>query len=272
MGLALVMCDPWWVGNPFIHHQWIPSQMWGHFLPGKRYSPALSKHQTGNLRDGHKLPQPKTAKPDLWDPATSFWAHPGMPEMWQFSGTLDEFSGLTTVVVEALSNRFSIPTSKEYIYKKCDKYLLAEIMPMNNVASYIRLTSNEPQQKGIQCNTVPTDKFLTFDKTKYGQNTIVSQMKENGEQNIICNKCHNAMCRESLVTCLTCRKTMKKCTHLNLIWTNTPHCKTTYEKWQNHREPTLTYARTAMSNCNKKLHVYIVTDICRNMYVKCTTK
>ena len=48
-----------------------------------------------------------------------------------------------TVVVEALSNRFSIPTSKEYICKKYDKDLLAEIMPMNSVASHIRLTSNE---------------------------------------------------------------------------------------------------------------------------------
>ena len=83
-------------------------------------------------------------------------------------------------------------------------------MPMNSVASCIRLTSYEPQQKCIHCNTVPTDKFLTFDKTKYGQNIIVSQMKENDEQNIICNKCHNAICRASLVTCLTCMKTMKK--------------------------------------------------------------
>ena len=46
---------------------------------------------------------------------------------------------------------------------------------------------------------VPTDKFLTFDKTKYEQNTIVSQMKENDEQNIISNKYHNAICRESLL-------------------------------------------------------------------------
>ena len=98
-----------------------------------------------------------------------------------------------TVVVEALSNRFSVPTSKEYICKKCDNYLLEETMPMNSVASQIQLTTNEPQQKSIHCNTVPTDKFLTFDKTKYGQNTIVSQMKENDQQNIICNKCHNAI-------------------------------------------------------------------------------
>ena len=81
---------------------------------------------------------------------------------------------------------------------------------MNIVASCMILTSNEPQQTCIHCNTVPTNKFLTFDKTKYGQNTILNQMKENDEQNIICNKCHNTFCRESLVTCLTCMKTMKK--------------------------------------------------------------
>ena len=86
-------------------------------------------------------------------------------------------------------------------------------MPMNIVALQTTLTSYEQQQKCIHCNSVPTDKFLAFDMTKYGQNTIVSQMKENDEQNIICNKCHNPIFRESLVTCLTYRKTMiKMCT------------------------------------------------------------
>ena len=42
-----------------------------------------------------------------------------------------------TIVVEALSHRFSVPTSKEYICKKCDKDILEEIMPMNSVASQI---------------------------------------------------------------------------------------------------------------------------------------
>ena len=114
-----------------------------------------------------------------------------------------------TVIVEVLSNRFSVPASKEYICKKCDRDLLEEIMPMNSAVSWIQLTSNESQQKCIHCNTVCTDKFLTFDKTKYGQNTTVSQMTENDAQNIICNKCHNAICRESLVTCLKCMKTEK---------------------------------------------------------------
>ena len=83
-----------------------------------------------------------------------------------------------TVVVEALSNRFSTPTSAEYICKKCHKDLLQEIMPMNSVALCIKLTSHKPQQTCIHCNTVSTGKYLTFDKTKYGENTIVSQMTE----------------------------------------------------------------------------------------------
>ena len=77
----------------------------------------------------------------------------------------------------------------------------------------MRLTSHKPQQKCIHCNSVTTDKFLFFDKTKYGENSIVSQMTENDEQKIICNKSHNTMLRQSLVTCLICDKTMKKCPH-----------------------------------------------------------
>ena len=115
-----------------------------------------------------------------------------------------------TVVVEALSNRFSTPTSAECICKKCHKDLLQEIMPMNSVALCIKLTSHTPQQTCIHCNTVPTGKYLTFDKTKYGENTIVSQMTEKDQQHIICNKCHNAICKETLVTCLRCTNTITK--------------------------------------------------------------
>ena len=68
----------------------------------------------------------------------------------------------------------------------------------------MKLTSHKPQQKCIHCDGVPTDIFLTFDKTKYGENSIVSQMTENDGQKIICNKGYNTMLRQSLVTCLTC--------------------------------------------------------------------
>ena len=74
----------------------------------------------------------------------------------------------------------------------------------------MRSISHKQQQQCIHCHTVPTDNFLTFDKTKYGGNTLVNDMTINGGQNIICNKCHNAILRESLVTCLTHDKTMKK--------------------------------------------------------------
>ena len=37
-------------------------------------------------------------------------------------------------VQEALSNRFSISASKEYICKKCDKHLLVEKMPIYSAA------------------------------------------------------------------------------------------------------------------------------------------
>ena len=35
-------------------------------------------------------------------------------------------------------------------------------------------------------------------------------MTEKDQQNIICNKCHNAICRETIVTCLRCTKAMTK--------------------------------------------------------------
>ena len=35
-------------------------------------------------------------------------------------------------------------------------------------------------------------------------------MTENDEQTIICNKCHNTILREALITCLTHDKIMKK--------------------------------------------------------------
>ena len=127
-----------------------------------------------------------------------------------------------TIVVEALSNRFSTPTSAEYICKKCHKDLLQKIKPMNSVALCIKLTSHKPQQTCIHCNIVPTGKYLTFDKTKYRENTIVSQMTEKDKQNIICNMCHNAICRETLVTFLRCTKTIKKYLYIK-IWCQQIH-------------------------------------------------
>ena len=35
-------------------------------------------------------------------------------------------------------------------------------------------------------------------------------MTEKDQQHIICNKCHNAICKETLVTCLKCTNTITK--------------------------------------------------------------
>ena len=178
-----------------------------------------------------------------------------------------------TVVVEALSNRFSIPTSKEYICKKCDKDLLEEIIPMNSVASRIQLTSNEPQQKCMHCNTVPTDKFLTFNKTKYGQSTIVSQMKQNHQQNIICNKCHYAVCRESLVTCLTCMSTVKEMCTLKFDMNRYSSLENNIQEMAKSQKTNSYLCKSFHVELQQKITcVCVVTDKCRNMYVKCTKK
>ena len=97
-GVALAMSNPQRVGDLFNWHQQIPLQIWGHFQPGNRQSPALSNHQIGNLRDGHKLPQPKAAKPDLWDHATSLEPAKGCQKCDSL-GMQGQFSGLTKVTI-----------------------------------------------------------------------------------------------------------------------------------------------------------------------------
>ena len=67
-----------------------------------------------------------------------------------------KYSFDNAIVQEALSNRFSISTLKEYICKKCDKYLLVEKMPINSIASLMRSISDKQQQKCSHCHTVPT--------------------------------------------------------------------------------------------------------------------
>ena len=97
-GLA-VMSFPWWVGDPFIHHKQVPLWTWGHFLPGIRYSAAFLNHWIGNSRDSCELPQLHAVKPDLWDPATSFWADSGMPENVTFLGDAGWIGVLTKVTI-----------------------------------------------------------------------------------------------------------------------------------------------------------------------------
>ena len=67
----LAVSNSWCVRDPFKATSGFLCRPEGHFWPGKRYSPALSNHQISNLRGSCDLPQPKAAKPDLWDGAMS---------------------------------------------------------------------------------------------------------------------------------------------------------------------------------------------------------
>ena len=97
-------------------------------------------------------------------------------------------------------------------------------------------------------------------------------MIEHDTQDIICNKCHNAICKESLVTCLICLKTVKKnCTLKRDTYK--------YSSLENDIQEMAKSQKTnsyICKNCVVELQqnmtcVYVVTDICRNTYVKCTT-
>ena len=88
-------------------------------------------------------------------------------------------------------------------------------------------------------------------------------MKENDKQNIICNKCHNALCRGSLVTCLTCRKTMKKM--------NTLKCDMNkYSSLQNKIQEMAKAQRTNSYMC-KSCHIKLqqkITCVCCNRHMQ----
>ena len=67
-------------------------------------------------------------------------------------------------------------------------------------------------------------------------------MTENDEQNIICNKCHNAILRGSLVICLTCDKTMNKMFTVKFDMDKYSSLENTIVEMLNQTERTVTYA------------------------------
>ena len=109
------------------------------------------------------------------------------------------------IVSQALSSRISVPTAKEFICKKCDKSLAFGQMPIDAEVPY----NYKHLNKGtlcISCKTQTTDKTHIFDKAEYGENILVDKIvpSDTSEENIICNKCHNKMLMESVVTCVIC--------------------------------------------------------------------
>ena len=88
-------------------------------------------------------------------------------------------------------------------------------------------------------------------------------MIENDEQNIICNKCHNAICRESLVTCLICMKTVKKMCTLKFDIN-------TYSSLENNIQEMAKSQKTNSYIC-KSCHVELqqkITCVCCNRHMQ----
>ena len=126
-----------------------------------------------------------------------------------------------TTVIEALSTRFSVPISQDFICKQCDVALIAEKMPIYAVTAHTRPTTAN-QQKCVSCGTVCVDKMHHFDST-YGKNSLVTTIAQNQvsqKDNIICNKCHNAISKESIVTCLNCRTQFPRRQHIYFMRKN----------------------------------------------------
>ena len=160
-----------------------------------------------------------------------------------------------TTVIEALSTRFSVPTSQEFICKQCDAALIAEKMPIYAVTAHTRPTTTN-QQKCVSCGTVCVDKIHHFDSTTYGKNSLATTIAENQmsqKDNIICNKCHNTISKESIVTCLNCRNTVpKKSTYIfNKKKYSPPVCTT--------EQPDS--SKTARQYICKKCHMNLVPKV-----------
>ena len=93
-------------------------------------------------------------------------------------------------------------------------------------------------------------------------------MTENDEQNIICNKCHNAIFRESLVTCLTCDRTMKKMFTLKFDMDTYSSLENKTQEMLKSNRKTVLYTRAATYNSYQNVHVCVATQICIKIYVK----
>ena len=172
------------------------------------------------------------------------------------------------MVSQALSSRISIPTAKEFICKKCDKSLRFGKMPMDAEVSH----NYKHLNKGtlcISCKTETRHKTHIFDQAGYGENILADEIvpSDTLEENIICNKCHNKMLKESVVTCVVCDVSIPR--HLTyLLTTRNSHPFNIGKKSQYLRNTQKgTFVKPVMNSCSLNLSVYVVIEKLINIYV-----
>ena len=84
-------------------------------------------------------------------------------------------------------------------------------MPVDAVHARCRL-QNTKQKICLYCKGI-SNKSILFDITEYGNNLLATQIHENRmlhHNSVICDKCHNAILKESLLTCIICENTVAK--------------------------------------------------------------
>ena len=80
------------------------------------------------------------------------------------------------------------------------------------------------------------------------------------------------LCRESLVTCLTCTKTMKKMCALKFDMNKYSSLQNNIQEMAKSQKNNSYICKSCHIQLQQKHGVCVVRDICRNMYVKCDNK
>ena len=113
-------------------------------------------------------------------------------------------------VKQALAHRYCLPTAKEFVSRKCDKFLLNSFMPPQAVSSPAKLVKG---MRRLSCCRVPSGKMYFLYQIQYGDNSVAHEVmqKRTGEAKAyVCCKSHDSILGSSLVLCLMCTQKVAK--------------------------------------------------------------
>ena len=106
-----------------------------------------------------------------------------------------------------LKHRYSVPSAKEFICKKCDKALLHCKLPVEAAGSPTKYNV-ELNRTCVSCGCFYRGQMQVFDKTQYGENKKVQGMCSSAttgcEENIICKQCHAMLVAHTIKNCIVC--------------------------------------------------------------------
>ena len=113
-------------------------------------------------------------------------------------------------VKQALAHRYCAPTAKEFVHRKCDKFLLKSSMPPQTASSPTKLVNG---MICLSCCRALSGKMYFLDQTQSGDNPVAYEVmqKRTGEaKDYVYCKSHDAILGSSLVLCLMCTQKVAK--------------------------------------------------------------